>query len=307
MHTLTLRLTPQQADWVDWAGSHMAQLGPSDLYDLGFSEAVATAFECDGQTVTIPIDEAWLDDLQYRLIVQVADMVDQDPEAHHAQAAAARRAFEIIIRAARSYLASVPECWRQTFTGVAFNLLQPTAEMVKIQDIAVSLSRINRFCGHSRFVVSVAYHSVLASQHVRGDDGEPPSIHRRLYALLHDAAEAYISDIPGPLKPHLPEFAEIEAGIEEVILDRFNCCPTMDDRAAVKAVDLRLLETERVQLMAPPPFPWSTSAGVAALPIELVAMPVTTARVLFANRLFALTSELANPPARYTHNPIPLP
>ena len=53
------------------------------------------------------------------------------------------------------------KAWVQTRTGLAFDLLEPTPDMVEAMDIAWSLSLINRFNGHSRYPYSVAQHCVL--------------------------------------------------------------------------------------------------------------------------------------------------
>jgi len=68
----------------------------------------------------------------------------------------------------------------------------PTPEMVCIEDIAYGLGRINRYAGQADRFWSVAEHSILVSRLVP----EP----LRLPALLHDAAEAYMNDIPKPVK-----------------------------------------------------------------------------------------------------------
>lgn len=92
--------------------------------------------------------------------------------------------------------------WVQTFSGVAFDLLAPRAEDVKIGDIAISLARINRFAGHTLPVAydqgySVAQHSVLVSR-ILSQWGAPLAIVRE--GLLHDAGEAYYGDTSSPVK-----------------------------------------------------------------------------------------------------------
>ena len=65
-----------------------------------------------------------------------------------------------------------------------------------IYSIAYSLSFINRFTGHAG-AYSVAQHSILVAQHL------PEEF--KLSGLLHDATEAYLSDVSSPLKRLMPE------------------------------------------------------------------------------------------------------
>lgn len=107
--------------------------------------------------------------------------------------------------------------WIQTHSGVAFPLDRPTAEHVRLADIAHALSRIPRFNGHTPVPYTVAQHSVIVSWlcELRGG---------RLAArdgLFHDAAEAYVGDMVSPLKALVPEFARVEAGVWRAIAERW--------------------------------------------------------------------------------------
>lgn len=114
------------------------------------------------------------------------------------------------------------EPWIETYTGVHFEFLQPKPEMVNITDIAHALSRQCRFGGHTAKFYSVAEHScnvayVLARTREYRDDKRT-----LLSALLHDASEAYLLDVPSPIKQHLPGYKDIEAGVMAAISKRFN-------------------------------------------------------------------------------------
>jgi 5'-deoxynucleotidase YfbR-like HD superfamily hydrolase len=89
--------------------------------------------------------------------------------------------------------------WIQTYTGKKFFPLDPDPEQICIEDIAHALSMQCRYAGHTNSFYSVAQHSVLLSR-------EFGFLDYRLAALLHDASEAYLTDIPRPLK-HLSAFA----------------------------------------------------------------------------------------------------
>lgn len=131
--------------------------------------------------------------------------------------------------------------WIETASGREFWPLDPRPEEIHIEDIATALSKLCRFGGHCKSFYSVAEHCALASEFV------PTGI--ALEALLHDAAEAYLSDIPRPLK-RLPEFAAYRAAetkLEQAIAARFGLVYPWPEE--VKKIDDRLLHTEAGQLM----------------------------------------------------------
>lgn len=140
--------------------------------------------------------------------------------------------------------------WIQTYTGKKFDVLNPRAEDVCWLDIAHSLSQQCRFNGHTKLFYSVAEHCVLASLHV------PERF--ALHALLHDAAEAYIGDMPKPVKDLFPEFSRLEGKILEAVFVAAGLEPGFPYEAAqwINGIDVRLLMTERDQLMSKPPEPW---------------------------------------------------
>lgn len=79
-----------------------------------------------------------------------------------------------------------------TSSGRLFWPLEPLSSEVYIEDIAHGLAAENRFGNQSDYPYSVAWHSVALS-HVVPE-------HLARWALMHDAAEAYLSDLPRPLK-----------------------------------------------------------------------------------------------------------
>ena len=100
-----------------------------------------------------------------------------------------------------------------TWSGRQIDFVDPSPDDVHIVDIATALSRECRYAGHASHFYSVAQHSVLCSRIVL------PEL--AIEALLHDAAEAYIKDIPTPLKRQLPDYKEIEARFDWVIRVHF--------------------------------------------------------------------------------------
>ncbi|MBZ0268685.1 phosphohydrolase [bacterium] len=137
--------------------------------------------------------------------------------------------------------------WIQTFTGKQFWPLDPRAEDVDIVDIAHALSLQTRYGGHCLRFYSVAEHSVHVASRVPDD--------LRLAALLHDASEAYLIDVPRPVKHSLAEYRGIEDRVMRAVFERFGIEFPLPD--AIKAVDDRILLDELQQNMAAPPADWS--------------------------------------------------
>lgn len=133
--------------------------------------------------------------------------------------------------------------WMQTFSGVKFHPLSPIESEINIEDIAHSLAYQCRFAGHTRRYYSVAEHSYNVSICV--------SSQYALAGLLHDAAEAYLVDVPRPVKPSLGGYKEIEAGLYAAIARRFGLPEQIPE--AVKEIDNRILLDERDSLLGPSP------------------------------------------------------
>lgn len=101
--------------------------------------------------------------------------------------------------------------WIQTATGGQFWPMDPQPDEIDINDIAHALAMLCRFGGHCLRFYSVAEHSVLLSHAV------PPE--HALWALLHDATEGYLVDMPRPIKAFLPGYKEAEAGIVRAVIE----------------------------------------------------------------------------------------
>jgi len=173
-----------------------------------------------------------------------------------------------------------PNGWIQTFTGKQFWPLDPRIEEIDFYDVAHALANICRYTGHVKSFYSVAQHSVLMSDIVPAAD--------RRWALMHDAAEAYLTDIARPLK-RAPEFAayrEAEERLERCIAERFDLPWPMPE--SVKAADLRMLATERRDLMATPPIPWRSTAGIEPLQYTIEPQTPQAAKRSFMATFLAL-------------------
>lgn len=126
-----------------------------------------------------------------------------------------------------------------TYSGEWFNLESPHTHAYSIADIAVSLSRIVRWNGHTKFPYSVARHSLEVCELV------PPE--HQLAALLHDAAEAYIGDISTPVKELLPDIKYLEMQILTQIGNQFGFDTPLHE--TVKNADETMQATEWRDLM----------------------------------------------------------
>lgn len=135
--------------------------------------------------------------------------------------------------------------WIETVSGKQFWPTDPRWCDVDIVDIAHALSNICRFTGHTRKFYSVAQHSVRVMKAL----GEGWSPELQLWALLHDASEAYIMDLSRPIKylPELEEYRKIESNLERFIFNRFDLWGTRPE--IVKLADNALLKQERKELM----------------------------------------------------------
>jgi len=127
----------------------------------------------------------------------------------------------------------------RTYTGKIFDVLNPDPDLICIEDIAHALSNLCRFGGHTRRFYSVAQHSFLCATHAP----EP----LKLTALLHDASEAYLVDVPSPIKQFLPVYQEMEDRLMQIIAKKFGFEYPLAKR--VVEIDKMMLKREWKQLM----------------------------------------------------------
>lgn len=141
-----------------------------------------------------------------------------------------------------------PDAWIQTYTGRQFWPLEPAVEDVSITDITHALSMLCRFGGHSRSFYSVAEHCINVTLLAVRRFPEILPIH----ALLHDAAEAYLVDLPSPIKHELPVYQEAEHTILRVIFRGLDVpYPAKDEWDRIHEVDQIILASEREVLHHP--------------------------------------------------------
>jgi hypothetical protein len=149
--------------------------------------------------------------------------------------------------------------WISTYTDKKFHYLNPTEEEICIEDIAHALALTCRFGGHCSKFYSVAEHSIRVSNIV------PETL--RLQALLHDAHEAYLHDVPRPIKEDIPQYKIIADKLQSRINNKFNCYM---GNYLVKKADDKLLATEARDLM-----PSTTDWADLPTPLDEIIKPMS--------------------------------
>lgn len=119
--------------------------------------------------------------------------------------------------------------------GGYFDYEEPEKSMYTIEDIARGLSHTARFSGQTDRPYYVSQHSVLVSNLV------PPE--HALEGLLHDGTEAFLCDVPSPLKRMLPGYIELEKRAEADMCKRFGM--KFPFHPSIKEADIRVFLAER--------------------------------------------------------------
>jgi 5'-deoxynucleotidase YfbR-like HD superfamily hydrolase len=161
----------------------------------------------------------------------------------------------------------------------------PDPSQIVIEDIAHALSSLCRYAGHTRELYSVAQHSVLVAEDVVRRNNFGAFLHWR--ALLHDAAEAYVCDLPSPLKQCEQlgnAFWHIEYGVQQAVLraltpDRWRGQPMLDKwTEEVQRADMAVARAEMRDLFPAGAFaPRHTESDFPTI----VPLPPVAARELF--------------------------
>ena len=105
-----------------------------------------------------------------------------------------------------------------TYTGLHFRPTEPDSDLIRIQDIAHALSLICRGNGHVQTFWSVGEHCILCAKEAAAKGYSNRLV---LAALLHDASECYMSDVPRPLKQNMKKYKEYENHLLDVIYTKF--------------------------------------------------------------------------------------
>lgn len=118
----------------------------------------------------------------------------------------------------------------------------PNHEDILIDDIAHALSYLCRANGHFDKFYSVAQHSINCALEAKACN---LSEKIQFACLLHDSAEAYMADIPKPVKEKFPAFSEAEDKLLKVIYSKFITeRVTLHDFEEISRIDRVLLNEE---------------------------------------------------------------
>lgn len=182
--------------------------------------------------------------------------------------------------------------WIQTHSGKRFDLHNPKPEQICIEDIAHSLSLQCRYTGHCNFFYSVAQHSVILSRHVPPERSvslsDETAVELALDALLHDAHEAYTSDLASPTKRLLPDYIVFEGRIERAVRARFGLPERMSP--TVRMRDQQLCRTEMLALFDDE-LDWSFV--FKPLDVLIAPWPARASEIKFLQRFEELMDERA--------------
>lgn len=134
-------------------------------------------------------------------------------------------------------------CYIQTFSGKRLDLSNPSVDMFSIEDIIHGLSYECRWASQTKYFYSVAQHCIYSC-------GLAP-LHLKLDALLHDWTEAFIKDIPRPIKDSILNYRTFERRLYLLGYEKFNLYyPYLEsDYNILKEIDNRMAATECRDLM----------------------------------------------------------
>lgn len=134
-----------------------------------------------------------------------------------------------------------------TYSNIQFWPLEPKNEEVKIVDIAHALSMLCRGNGHLKHFYSVGQHSIYCALEAKN---RALSTRIQMACLLHDASEAYLSDVTRPVKSLLPEYLKIEEKLQTFIYEKFKLDSlTEEELNQMKKIDDDILLYELKVLM----------------------------------------------------------
>lgn len=134
-----------------------------------------------------------------------------------------------------------------TYSGRKLDPLHPAKEDIRLEDIAHALSLLCRGGGHLNYFYSVGQHCLNCAREAQA---RGCTSREALVCLLHDASEAYLSDVIRPVKEHLSNYLAIEKNIMDVILEAFHLqsLSAKEDKTW-KQIDDEILEHELKAMM----------------------------------------------------------
>lgn len=133
-----------------------------------------------------------------------------------------------------------------TYSGIKFYPLDPKIKDIQTEEIAQALSLLCRANGHFRHFYSVAQHSLNCAK-----EAKKRNLSKRvqLGCLLHDASEAYLSDVTRPVKSELPNYVMIEQRLQKMIYQAYGLTLTDTERQHIKEIDDAMLSYKLKELL----------------------------------------------------------
>ena len=168
----------------------------------------------------------------------------------------------------------------ETYMGHRVYFGDITTDKISIIDIAHALSHICRFTGHTKEFYSVAQHSVLVADAQR-------TLPEKRAGLLHDASEAYVNDLPSPLKActDLGDYKNLENRFHDVINQKYHINEGMTPN--IKKADLQALFTEKRDVILNDS-DWGWGEEIELFDEVIIPLSSKDAKALFLERFIEL-------------------
>jgi hypothetical protein len=161
--------------------------------------------------------------------------------------------------------------WVEVASGRLMYPFNPKPHMITLWDVAHHLSIIPRYNGATRRPYSVAEHCVLLADHGMLAGFSPLEC---LNLLLHDAAEAYLTDVMSPIKDLFGVFKAVENRLLRMIHDTFGV-PYLEDRSLIERLDKSIILDERAAMLPNhrPENHWHVDEAFEPLGVEVRGLP----------------------------------
>lgn len=161
--------------------------------------------------------------------------------------------------------------------GSYFDVANPDPDLITWDVIATGLSNVCRYGGQLETFYSVAEHCVLMLEGYWAEGGRDMGV--QIAILLHDGSEAFLGDMPKPIKNLLPDYSRLEAIVQDAVESRFGVNPECWEY--VKELDRRMLVTEKRALFGASEPMWTGEEGIDPLSVRPLCWPSRMARVMF--------------------------
>ena len=166
----------------------------------------------------------------------------------------------------------------ETYTGKKFYFLNPLCSDIDIIDIAHSLSMQCRYTGHAKEFFSIAEHSILVA--------ELCSDENKLWGLLHDGSEAYLTDVASPIKPFLKNYKKMEKVLMDAICTKYGLKTSMPEE--VHIADMEVLRSEASKLMTSKGADWKINQNNDSpiIDLNIQCMSPFEAKIKFIEKFY---------------------